>query len=81
VLAMLHTWRGTGIVCVHNLAAESVRARVALDAPSAQLTALLDHESSSAGARGVHHLDLEPYAYRWYRVNGHDPALRRKRVG
>ena len=81
VLAMLHTWRGTGIVCVHNLAPESVRARVALDAPRAQLTALLDHESSSAGARGVHHLDLEPYAYRWYRVNGHDPALRRKRVG
>ncbi len=81
VLAMLHTWRGTGIVCIHNLAPESVRAQVALDAPAAELTALLDHETSSAGARGVHQLDLEPYAYRWYRINGQDSALRRKRVG
>jgi maltose alpha-D-glucosyltransferase/alpha-amylase len=81
VLAMLHTWRGTGIVCVHNLAPESVRARVALDAPTAELTALLDHEPSSPGARGVHQLDLEPYAYRWYRLDGQDSALRRRRVG
>jgi len=81
VLAMLHTWRGTGIVCIHNLAPESVRAHVALDAPTPELTALLDHEPSSAGARGVHQLDLEPYAYRWYRINGQDSALRRKRVG
>ena len=81
VLAMLYTWRGTGIVCIHNLGPASVRARVTLDDSYAELTALLDHEPSSAGARGVHQIDLEPFDYRWYRVDGRDAAVRRERAG
>jgi maltose alpha-D-glucosyltransferase/alpha-amylase len=82
VLAVQYSWRGTTLVCVHNLAPTAARARVKLNvARGSQLAALLDHEPSSAGPGGVHNLDLEPYAYRWYRVGAPDSALKRRRSG
>ena len=60
VLAMLHHWRDTSMVCVHNLAPAAGRARLKLGDALTRADRLLDHEPSSAGARGVHQLELEP---------------------
>jgi maltose alpha-D-glucosyltransferase/alpha-amylase len=35
-----------------------------------RLANLIQPEEARADDRGVHHLELEPYAYRWYRVGG-----------
>ena len=79
---MLHQWRDTGLVCVHNLAPAACRARLKLGGGrGSRLAGLLDHEPSSAGPRGVHQLELEPYAYRWYRVGDPDDALERSLAG
>ncbi len=78
VLAVLHQWRDTSLVCVHNLAPAAGRARLKLGGGrGSRLASLLDHEPSSAGPRGVHQLELEPYAYRWYRLGDPDDALER----
>jgi hypothetical protein len=31
---------------------------------------LRNRDETVADDRGVHHLELEPYGYRWYRVGG-----------
>jgi maltose alpha-D-glucosyltransferase/alpha-amylase len=38
---------------------------------------LLGTEHSRAGGDGKHHLVIEGYGYRWYRVGGLDYLLRR----
>jgi maltose alpha-D-glucosyltransferase/alpha-amylase len=54
---------------VHNLAQAPCEARLQLD-EGVRLTNLLEDGEAVADDRGVHHLELEPYAYRWYRVAG-----------
>jgi maltose alpha-D-glucosyltransferase/alpha-amylase len=78
VLAMLHGWRHTGLLCVHNLAGAPCQVRLKVDADRGdRLSSLIDGEEAVADARGVHHLELGPYGYRWYRVGGLGSALDR----
>jgi maltose alpha-D-glucosyltransferase/alpha-amylase len=35
-----------------------------------RLCNVLSKENSDADARGRHHIVMEPYGYRWYRVGG-----------
>jgi maltose alpha-D-glucosyltransferase/alpha-amylase len=69
VLAMLYEWREGRLLCVHNVAQAPCEARLQLD-EGVRLTNLLEDGEAVADDRGVHHLELEPYAYRWYRVAG-----------
>ena len=41
---------------------------------------LLAEDHSRADADGRHHVLLEPYGYRWYRVGGLDYLLKRSEV-
>ncbi len=71
VLAMLYQWRNTRLLCVHNLAQAPCEVRLKIDADRGnRLSSLIDQDEAVADPRGVHHLELEPYGYRWYRVGG-----------
>jgi maltose alpha-D-glucosyltransferase / alpha-amylase len=56
---------------VHNLGPAAREVRLKLDVERGHLLAnLIDEDEAVADDRGVHHLELEPYGYRWYRVGG-----------
>jgi maltose alpha-D-glucosyltransferase/alpha-amylase len=78
VLAMLHRWDGTAVLCVHNF---DDRPRdvvlTILDERGRVLTNLIEPAESVADDSGAQTLVLEPYGYRWYRVGGLDYALTR----
>jgi maltose alpha-D-glucosyltransferase/alpha-amylase len=75
VLAVEYRWRGSTIVCVHNLADEPQDAKLDLGVDT--LANLLDVEQIGAGANGAHHVSLEPYGYRWFRAGALTQALAR----
>jgi maltose alpha-D-glucosyltransferase / alpha-amylase len=78
VLAMRYDWRNNSVVFVHNLSALPCEVRVAIGVEdSGLLVNLLSAENSSADPSGKHHILLEPYGYRWYRVGGLDYLLKR----
>jgi maltose alpha-D-glucosyltransferase/alpha-amylase len=75
VLATEYRWRGSTIVCVHNLSSEPQEA--AVRAGGELFADLLDVEEVAADPRGVHRIPLEPYGYRWFRVGALNQALAR----
>jgi maltose alpha-D-glucosyltransferase / alpha-amylase len=78
VLAIRYDWRNNSVLVVHNLAAAP--REISLDAGvcgSDGLINLLSEDHSRADRHGKHHLVLEPYGYRWYRVGGLDYLLKR----
>ena len=64
VLALRYDWRGSTIVCVHNLSAQPQEAT--LRTLDTTLASLLDDEQI-ASSHGIHRIALEPYGHRWYR--------------
>ncbi len=78
VLALRYDWRNNSVVFVHNLSAVptevSFKTGVAGDL---RLVNLLSDDHSAPDASGKHHLLLEPYGYRWFRVGGLDYLLTR----
>jgi maltose alpha-D-glucosyltransferase/alpha-amylase len=69
VLATITTWRRNSVVALHNFSDQACE--VTLDIPEAGacgLTNLLSSNDSQPDERGRHHLALEPYGYRWFRV-------------
>ena len=80
VLAMRYDWRGNSIIVVHNFAnrPQSVRIRPGVDGGD-RLVDLLEESHSRARPSGLHHLSLDAYGYRWFRVGGLNYPLRRQR--
>jgi maltose alpha-D-glucosyltransferase/alpha-amylase len=82
VLAMRYDWMNRSGVFVHNLGAEprEVRFRIHGEDAACALINLLSADSSTPDAEGRHTVTLEPYGYRWYRVDktGHAAEMRRK---
>jgi maltose alpha-D-glucosyltransferase / alpha-amylase len=78
VLALLYTWRGTRLLCVHNVGdtACELRLRLGGDGDGA-LVSLLDDEERPPDGRGAYPLALAAHGYRWYRVGGVERELRR----
>jgi maltose alpha-D-glucosyltransferase/alpha-amylase len=80
VVALLYSWRGSSLVCVHNL--DDQPHEVSLTVPDERRGVLadrIDYDESIAREGTAHDLVLEPYGYGWYRVGGFDFALRRAR--
>jgi maltose alpha-D-glucosyltransferase/alpha-amylase len=67
VLALEYTWRGSTLICVHNLGERAVDVRLRLSGTPDHLINLIDEEDSHADADSSHRLSLEPHGYRWYR--------------
>ncbi len=83
VLVLRYDWRNNAVLFVHNLAAEprEICLRPAVGATGKQdLINLLAENHSYADDTGQHHVLLEPYGYRWYRVGGLDYILKRSDI-
>jgi len=83
VLVIRYDWRNNSVLFVHNLddKPREVSFDVGLDNPSAGLLVnLLTEDHSRAHENGRHHLLLEAFGYRWYRVGGLDYLLKRSEV-
>ncbi|HEY5946567.1 MAG TPA: alpha-amylase family protein [Kofleriaceae bacterium] len=71
VLAIRHNWRNNSVLTIHNFAGEAIEIELHLgDAAGRKLCNLLAKENSDADHRGRHHIIMEPYGYRWYRIGG-----------
>jgi maltose alpha-D-glucosyltransferase/alpha-amylase len=71
VLAICYAWRGNRVLVLHNLRGETTDVELALgDRGSYTFINLLAADHSHADARGRHHIILEPFGYRWFRVGG-----------
>jgi len=83
VLSIVYEWRNNAVCFVHNLSAEPrelMLKAAAVGKDAALLVNLLAENHSRANKRGRHHIVLEPYGYRWYRVGGLDYLLKRSEV-
>lgn len=71
VLGLRYRWRNNSVVTLHNTSDATLELSLHLgDLPGRKLCNLLSRGDSDADGRGRHHIVLEPYAYRWYRVGG-----------
>jgi len=83
VLAIRYDWRNNSVLFVHNLDAvpREVAFSTGLEGNEGRfLINLLTEDHSRAGADEKHHLLLEAYGYRWYRVGGLDYLLKRSEI-
>jgi maltose alpha-D-glucosyltransferase/alpha-amylase len=78
VLALRYEWRNNAMLILHNVSGKpaSVRLR-ARDVGHDRLGNLFTDDHSAARA-GRHDIELDPWAYRWYRIGGLDYVLRRR---
>jgi maltose alpha-D-glucosyltransferase/alpha-amylase len=81
VLVLRYDWRGTSLLTVHNFSGR--RQKVILE-PGTQndgvLAEVFDNRHSRARADGAHHLELDEYGWRWYRVGAADTTLDRSEL-
>jgi maltose alpha-D-glucosyltransferase / alpha-amylase len=76
VLAMRYDWRNVSLITLHNFGSGRVDVELRAGAPRGDLLVnVFDEDHSRADGAGLHHLRLEPYGYRWYRVGTADNAL------
>jgi maltose alpha-D-glucosyltransferase/alpha-amylase len=83
VLAIRYDWRNNSVLFVHNFDAipREVGFSTGLRGNEGRLLInLLTEDHSRAGEDGKHHLLLEAYGYRWYRVGGLDYLLKRSDI-
>jgi maltose alpha-D-glucosyltransferase/alpha-amylase len=82
VLALRYDWRNNSVVFVHNLAGtpREVTFDVRLPGQNAALLVNLLSEDHSRAPGSRHHMLLEGYGYRWFRVGGLDYLLKRQEV-
>jgi maltose alpha-D-glucosyltransferase/alpha-amylase len=80
VLAMRYDWRGNSLVVIHNFDDKSQEVKIKPDVEGgAKLVSLLHKDESDAAETGIHHISVEAYGYRWYRVGDLNHILRRRK--
>jgi maltose alpha-D-glucosyltransferase / alpha-amylase len=77
VLVIRYDWRNTSLLTVHNFSAKKVRATFDVKAPRGNVLVDVFTDDDSEARDGRHTLDLEPYAWRWFKVGSPDNALYR----
>lgn len=80
VLCLRYTWRNNVVVLLHNFHPEGASISFRAGPPNGepdQLINLLSDDHSQADGKGRHHITLEPFGYRWFRVGSLDYAIRR----
>ena len=83
MLVMRYDWRNNSVLFVHNLDSKPREVSFAaglVNASDKLLVNLLTDEHSHSRSDGRHHLLLEAYGYRWYRVGGLDYLLKRSDI-
>jgi maltose alpha-D-glucosyltransferase / alpha-amylase len=83
VFAIRYDWRNNSVLFVHNLDSKPREIAFSTEVEGEKgrlLVNLLTDDHSRAGDDGRHHLLLDAYAYRWYRVGGLDYLLKRTEI-
>jgi maltose alpha-D-glucosyltransferase / alpha-amylase len=83
VFAIRYDWRNNSVLFVHNLDAKPREIAFSTEVEGEKgrlLVNLLTDEHSRAADDGKHHLLLDAYGYRWYRVGGLDYLLKRTEI-
>jgi maltose alpha-D-glucosyltransferase/alpha-amylase len=83
VLAIRYDWRNNSVVFLHNLSDSPREVTFSTGVRGSEgqvLVNLLSDNHSNAAKDGKHHLLLEAYGYRWYRVGGLDHLLKRSEI-
>ncbi|MGY8668426.1 alpha-amylase family protein [Bradyrhizobium sp. UFLA05-109] len=83
VFIIRYDWRNNSVLFVHNLDEKPREIAFSAKLPEGHgglLINLLAEDHSRADKRGQHHVVLEPYGYRWYRVGGLDYLLKRSDI-
>ena len=78
VLAVRYEWRNNAALALHNLSRAPVTVRLRARDVGAGLLVSLFTDDHSTARNGRHEIELDAYAYRWYRVGGLDDVLRRR---
>ena len=83
IFAIRYDWRNNSVLFVHNL--DSIPREIVFSTglsgdQGRLLVNLLSEDHSRAADNGKHHLLLEAYGYRWYRVGGLDYLLKRSDI-
>ena len=79
VLVMRYDYAGHTIVTVHNFTTKTRVARLTVaEVGERRLIDLLATHDSDAGEGGRHEIQLEPYAYRWFRTRGNPQDVPRE---
>jgi maltose alpha-D-glucosyltransferase/alpha-amylase len=78
VLALRYEWRNSAMLVVHNVSGEPASVRLRARAVGDERLVNLFGDDHSSARRGRHDIELDPWAYRWYRVGGLDSVLRRR---
>jgi maltose alpha-D-glucosyltransferase/alpha-amylase len=84
ILVIRYDWRNNSVLFIHNFDAKPHEIAFAAGGEGEHgdvLVNLLGTEHSRAGEDGKHHLVIEGYGYRWYRMGGLDYLLRRTDTG
>jgi len=77
-LVMRYDWRDSSLVTVHNFSNAKQTVKVKVDCPRDELLVdVFDGHHSKKRNDETHHLPMEPYTWRWFRVGGADNALAR----
>jgi maltose alpha-D-glucosyltransferase/alpha-amylase len=80
-LALRYDWRQTSLVTLHNFSGHTKRVQLRVNAPREELLVnLFNGRHSRMRNDGRHHITLEPYAWRWFRVGGADNTLDRSEL-
>lgn len=82
VIALRYSLGSELVVTLHNLSRKEIRVALTLpDRDGDELVDLLGHRRRMGPADGVHQLELEPYGYRWFRVEPATPRAGGRRSG
>ena len=78
VLALRFEWRRTALLTLHNVSGRSTRVQFTAGAAGDRLlVSIFDDAHSRAQSDGNHHVALDPYGWKWFRVGGADNTLER----
>jgi maltose alpha-D-glucosyltransferase/alpha-amylase len=78
VLAIRYDWRRTSLLTLHNFSGARKKVQLNVSGERGELLVeVFDSRHSRAQNDGAHHITLDPYAWRWYRVGGSDNTLDR----
>ena len=78
VLAIRYDWRQTSLVTLHNFANRQQKLKLKVRADRDDLLVdVFANRHSRVHADQMHHITLDSYAWRWYRVGASDNALDR----
>ncbi len=75
LLAMRYDWQEHTFIAVHNFDSKPAVATMSRKDADGKLVSLLSDRDSVPDGSGRHVIELEPYAYRWYKLGGTDKLV------